>query len=33
MGWIVTLIIGGIVGTLKAVGSLIVVLLFVKEFI
>jgi uncharacterized integral membrane protein (TIGR00698 family) len=27
------LIIGGIVGTLKAVGSLIVVLLFVKEFI
>jgi len=27
------LIIGGIVGTLKAVGSLIVVLMFVKEFI
>ncbi|MBP7983792.1 MAG: hypothetical protein KAY97_02920, partial [Chromatiaceae bacterium] len=27
------LIIGGVVGTLKAVGSLIVVLLFVKEFI
>ena len=27
------LIIGGVVGTLKAVGSLIVVLLFVKEFV
>ena len=27
------LIIGGIVGTIKAVGSLIVVLLFVREFI
>ena len=27
------LIIGGVVGTLKAVGSLIVVLMFVKEFV
>ena len=27
------LIIGGVVGTVKAVGSLIVVLLFVREFI
>ncbi len=27
------LIIGGIVGTIKALGSLIVVLLFVREFI
>ena len=27
------LIIGGVVGTAKAVGSLIVVLLFIKEFI
>ena len=27
------LIIGGIVGTLKAVGSLVVVLLFVREYV
>jgi hypothetical protein len=27
------LIIGGVVGTLKAVGSLVVVLMFVKEFV
>jgi uncharacterized membrane protein YadS len=27
------LVIGGVVGTLKAVGSLVVVLLFVKEFV